>query len=339
MVKIKDVAKEAGVSTATVSRVLSQKPYVTAEVQARVIAAVEKLGYRPNRVARSLRAQQSNTIGLIVSDIRNSYFTDVSRAVEDTAYEHGYAVILCNTDEDPKKEALYLNLLRDENVSGVILSPTKQTSDDFDAINLNIPTVIIDRSIKHGEVDIVMIDNVDAAYRLTCHLIENGYRRFGALFGEASTTGRERRQGFEKALREYNLTPVATRYLPPHVEAGHEATLAILNAPDRPEAILATNSLLSAGALEALRELNLVMPDDVALVGFDETTWTTLVQPPLTVIAQPTFEIGQTAMELLLKRIEQPTAPARQVILKGQLLARASSAMRNPPLVTATPSR
>jgi LacI family transcriptional regulator, fructose operon transcriptional repressor len=329
MVKIKDVAKEAGVSTATVSRVLAQKPYVTAEVQARVMAAVEKLGYRPNRVARSLRAQQSNTIGLIVSDIRNPYFTYVSRAVEDTANEHGYAVFLCNSDEDPDKEALYLNLLRDENVSGLILSPTKQTSDDFSAINLNIPTVIVDRAIRHGDVDTVMIDNADAAYRLTCHLIENGYRRIGALFGEASATGRERRQGFEKALREYDLTPVAMRYLPPRIQAGHEATAAILNAPDRPDAILATNSLLSAGALEAIRELNLSIPDDIALVGFDETTWSTLVQPTLTVIAQPTYEIGQTAMELLLKRIEQPDAPARQVILKGQLMARGSSAVRS----------
>lgn len=328
MPKIKDVAKEAGVSTATVSRVLSRKPYVTPEVQARVMAAVEKLGYRPNRIARSLRAQQSNTIGLIVSDIRNPYFTDVSRAVEDTAYEHGYAVFLCNSDEDPAKEALYLNQLRDENVSGVILSPTRQTSDDFDAISLNIPTVIIDRSIRHGEVDIVMIDNVDAGYRLTRHLIENGYRRIGALFGEASTTGRERRQGFEKALREHDLTPVVMRYLPPRVQAGHEAALTILNAPDRPDALLATNSLLSAGALEAIRELNLDIPNDVALAGFDETTWSTLVQPTLTVIAQPTYEIGQTAMELLLKRIAQPDTPARQVILKGQLIARKSSAAR-----------
>lgn len=328
MVKIKDVAKEAGVSTATVSRVLSRKPYVTPEVQARVMTAVEKLGYRPNRIARSLRAQQSNTIGLIVSDIRNPYFTDVSRAVEDTAYEHGYAVFLCNSDEDPAKETLYLNQLRDENVSGVILSPTRQTSDDFDALSLNIPTVIIDRSIRHGEVDIVMIDNVDAGYRLTRHLIENGYRRIGALFGEASTTGRERRQGFEKALREHDLTPAVMRYLPPRIQAGHEAALAILSAPDRPDAILASNSLLSAGALEAIRELNLIIPDDVALAGFDETTWSTLVQPALTVIAQPTYEIGQTAMELLLKRIAQPDAPVRQVILKGQLMARKSSAAR-----------
>lgn len=328
MVKIKDVAKEAGVSTATVSRVLSRKPYVTPEVQARVMAAVEKLGYRPNRIARSLRAQQSNTIGLIVSDIRNPYFTDVSRAVEDTAYEHGYAVFLCNSDEDPAKETLYLNQLRDENVSGVILSPTRQTSDDFDALSLNIPTVIIDRSIRHGEVDIVMIDNVDAGYRLTRHLIENGYRRIGALFGEASTTGRERRQGFEKALREHDLTPAVMRYLPPRIQAGHEAALAILSAPDRPDAILASNSLLSAGALEAIRELNLIIPNDVALAGFDETTWSTLVQPTLTVIAQPTYEIGQTAMELLLKRIAQPDAPVRQVILKGQLMARKSSAAR-----------
>src|SRR6476619_5565939 len=126
MASIKEVAEAAGVSTATVSRVFSNKPYVRAEVRARVMAAVEQLAYRPNRAARTLRSQQSNTIGLIVSDIRNPFFTAISRSVEDTAYEHGYSVLLCNTDEDPEKEELYLRLMEDENVAGIIFSPTRQ---------------------------------------------------------------------------------------------------------------------------------------------------------------------------------------------------------------------
>src|SRR5438477_2728872 len=131
MASIKDVAEAAGVSTATVSRVLSNGLHVRPEVRERVMAAVERLGYRPNLVARSLRSQQSNTIGLIVSDIRNPFFTSISRAVEDTAYEQGFSIILCNTDENPEKEAIYLNLMNDENEAGVIYSPTRHAADTF----------------------------------------------------------------------------------------------------------------------------------------------------------------------------------------------------------------
>ncbi len=328
MASIQDVAREAGVSTATVSRALARKSHVSPDLRARVMAAAEKLSYRPNRVARSLRTQQSTTIGLIVSDIRNFYFTAVSRTIEDTAYEHRYSVFLCNTDESPEKESMYLDLMRDENVSGVIFSPTKQTSDNFVASSLGIPVVIIDRSVRDSEVDVVMIDNLESCYRLTTHLVENGHRRIAALFGEASTTGRERRKGFEKAMRDHELNPVAVRYIPPQIDAGYETTLALLKSSEPPEAMLTTNSMLTAGALRAIRELGLAIPDEVALAGFDETEWSTLVQPAITVIAQPTAEIGRTAVDLLLKRIQDPSAPYRQVILIGQLLARGSSAPR-----------
>src|SRR5579883_500824 len=153
MVSIKDVAKAAGVSTATVSRVLSNGNHVRPEVRKKVMEAVERLGYRPNLVARSLRSQQSNTIGLIVSDIRNPFFTSLSRAVEDTAYEQGYTVFLCNTDENPEKETIYLNLMRDESVAGVIFSPTRQTASNFSAAKLSFPVVIVDRAVPHGDVD------------------------------------------------------------------------------------------------------------------------------------------------------------------------------------------
>ena len=330
MVSIKEVAEAAGVSTATVSRVLSNGLHVRPEVRARVMAAVERLGYRPNLVARSLRSQQSNTLGLIVSDIRNPFFTSISRAVEDVAYEQAFSVFLCNTDENPEKEAIYLNLMRDEGVAGVIFSPTLQTAAAFSASNFSFPTVVVDRSIPKGDVDVVLLDNVDAAYRLTTHLIENGYRRIAALCGEMSTTGQERRLGYEKALRAHGLSPAPelVKYVQPKIEAGYAAALKMLDSAPSPDAVFTTNSLLGAGALQAIRERDLTVPDNIALVTFDETTWAALVQPPITLIAQPTYEIGKSATELLLQRVADPTRPTRQVILKGQLLVRGSSTLR-----------
>lgn len=328
MAGIKDVAKVAGVSTATVSRVLSNSDHVRPGVRERVLAAVEQLDYRPNLLARTLRSQQSSTIGLIVSDIRNPFFTSMSRAVEDTAYEEGFSLILCNTDEDPEKEAIYLKLMQDQNVAGVILSPTRQSTAKFASLKLTFPTVIIDRSIADADVDSVLLDNVDAAYRLTAHLIANGYRQIGALCGATSSTGRERHAGYEKALRVHGLTPVAenVKFVQPKIELGYETTLKMLDSGQPLDALLTTNSMLAAGALQAIRERNLLIPEDIALVTFDETTWASLVQPPLTLIVQPTNDIGKSATELLLQRIAEPDRSTRKVILKGQLLVRGSSA-------------
>src|SRR5690348_15071327 len=225
MPSIKDVAEAAGVSTATVSRVLSNGLHVRPEVRERVMAAVERLGYRPNLVARSLRSQQSNTIGLIVSDIRNPFFTSISRAVEDTAYEQGFSIILCNTDENPEKEAIYLNLMRDTSVAGIIISPTRQTPTNFSDSNHSFPTVAVDRPLPGIDVDAVLLDNIDAAYRLTTHLIEQGYQRIAALSSEMST-GLDRQLGYEKALRAHGLALHSDymKYIPPKIETGYTAT-------------------------------------------------------------------------------------------------------------------
>jgi LacI family transcriptional regulator, fructose operon transcriptional repressor len=330
MVSIKEVAEAAGVSTATVSRVLANSRHVRPGVRERVLATVAQLGYRPNLVARSLRARQSNSIGLIVSDVRNPFFTEISRAVEDIAYEQGFSVLLCNTDEDPKKEAIYLDLMHDTHVAGVIFTPTRHAMVQFPTMRLDVPMVVVDRSIPNAEVDSVLLDNADAAYQLTAHLLENGYRRIAALIGETSTTGRERRQGFDEALRAHGLTPAAelVKTVRPMMDAGFAAAMEVLDAAPPPDALFATNSLLAAGALQAIRQRHLAIPDDLALVSFDETTWERLVEPPITVIAQPTYEIGKTAAELLLQRVAEPRRPTRRVILKGQLLVRRSSAPR-----------
>jgi LacI family fructose operon transcriptional repressor len=327
MATIQDVAEKAGVSTASVSRVLSGKEHVSEEMRARVMAAVEELDYQPNLVARSLRSQRSSTVGLIVSDIRNPFFTDVSRAVEDTVHEQRYALFLCNTDENPQKESLYLDQMQAQNVAGIIYSPTRQSADNFADLDISVPTVIIDRAVRSSDVDMVLIDNVDAAYRLTEHLIMNGYRRIAGLFGEASVTGRERRQGYEQALQAHDLAPPEgqARYIPPKIEAGKATARALLRQGQPPDAIVTTNSLLTAGALMAIREEGFNIPEQVGLVGFDETTWGALVEPAVTIIAQPTYEIGATAAELLLQRVEKPDRAPRKVILQGKLTVRGSS--------------
>ncbi len=327
MTSIKDVADAAGVSTATVSRVLADKPHVRPEIRDHVLEMVQALDYRPNRVARSLRVQQSNIVGLIVSDIQNPFFTSVSRAVEDIAYEQGMSIFLCNTDEDPDKETMYLNLMRDENVAGLILSPTRQTADNFaETFSLGMPIVVIDCRVRGVEVDNILIDNVGSAYRLVEHLIADGHRRIGAMFGVGSTTGCERREGYVRALIDHGLKPAAdlASYVNAKEEDGYKAAMRLLSLAEPPDAIFTSNALLSAGAFRALRESKLALPDQVAFASFDETTWTPLVEPPVTVIAQPTYEIGQTATELLLKRLEDPSRPTREIILKSKLIIRQS---------------
>lgn len=327
MVKIKDVADAAEVSTATVSRVLANKQNVRPEVKKRVMEAVRKLGYRPNRVARSLRSNRSNIIGLIVSDIENPFFQQVSRAVEDAALEKGYSVVLCNTDEKPEKEMMYLQLLYDENAAGVILSPTRQTTEDPGLLSsLNMPMVVIDRRIDGGEFDNVLTDNVKSATTVVRHLLAQGHRRIGAVFGAGSSTGRERREGYLQALKEHGIEPAAelVQFAEPKEEDGFAAAVRLLQLKQRPDAIFTSNSLLAAGILRALKENRVAIPDEIAFASFDETRWAALVDPPVTVIEQPTYEIGHTAAGLLVKRIEDPNRSTREVVLNTKLIVRES---------------
>jgi LacI family fructose operon transcriptional repressor len=327
MTSLKKVAEKAGVSTATVSRVLSDKPHVRPQLRQRVLAAMQDLDYRPNLVARSLRVQKSRIIGLIVSDIRNPFFTYVSRAVEDVAHAQGMSTFLCNSDENPEKEIQYLEQMRGEIVAGIIFSPTHQIADTFsELVVAHLPMVVIDRRVNNTDVDSVMIDNVESAYRLAEHLITHGYRRIAALFGIASTTGRERRKGFVQALHDHALEPdpQLVSYVNAREEDGYQATLKLLALPDRPQAIFTSNGLLATGAFRALRESGLAIPDEIAFATFDDTPWAGLVEPPVTVMRQPTYEIGKTAAELLLERIQDPSRPTRQVVLQSTLVVRRS---------------
>ncbi|KIA81494.1 LacI family DNA-binding transcriptional regulator [Chromobacterium amazonense] len=323
---IKDVALLAGVSVATVSRALGNGP-VSPALRAKVEAAVAQCGYRPNLSARRLRSQHTRTVGLIVSDICNPFFTAVGRAVEDVAYRAGMRVILCNTDENPDKEAMYLRLMQEERVSGVIFAATRATADALDTTELGFPVVMIDRAGAAARCDAVLLDNRLAAAQLVEHLLERGYRRIGGLFGNTSSTGAERHAGFAEALRRAGL-PVAARFVAPSAAAAQAELAAWLQEETAPEALVASNGLLLLGAAKAVRAAGVAVPQRLALAGFDNDSWTELAEPGMTVIEQPVDEIGRVAMEMLLERLRQPERPPRKVVLAGRLVARGSSRAR-----------
>jgi LacI family fructose operon transcriptional repressor len=327
MNSIKDVAQKAGVSISTVSRVLSNKPYVSDDVRDRVLQAVQELDYRPNQVARSLRARQSTSLGLIVSDVCNPFFTDVSRAVEDCAYEKGYSVFLCNSDENEKKERFYLQEMIDKNVAGVILSPTQKASENFAGLNVNLPIVVYDRSVKGMEVDTILIDNRDSAFQLANHLIENGYKQISGIFCNVPHRY-ERRAGFEKAMAKVGLQAPQIIMTQTRIEAGYAAAKKNTGTISSDRPIFTSDNLVLAGAMQAVNELGLKIPDEIGLVGYDDVAWMTLVHPSMTIIRQPTDQIARMAVDLIMQRIENPKRPPLQVVLKGQLIVRGSSIRR-----------
>jgi len=328
-VTIEDVAKHAGVSDATVSRVLSNKPHVREEVRSRVLSSVAELGYQPSRVARSLRAQRSQTIGLIISDIQNPFFTALVRAVEDVANANEHAIFLCNTDENIEKEKVYIDLMQAEHVAGVLITPTREAGGSTrKLLDANIPVVVVDRYVSDVEVDTVVVDNVRGAYSVVQHLIDMGHRRIGAVLGfPRITTGRERLEGYLQALSKNGIhaDPDLIQDNTPNQHWGYKLTEKLLSLPEPPSAIFTGNVLLTIGALRAIHDKGLIIPRDVALAAYDETDWASLVVPALTTVEQPTYELGKVAAELLLKRMQDNTRLRQKIVLQTKLHIRQSS--------------
>lgn len=328
-VSINEVARVAGVSKSTVSRALGNGA-VSKAVRARVLEAVRQTGYRPNMAARRLRSHQSDVLGVIVADIRNPFFTALIHSIEKVAYRVGMRLTLCNTDEDPDREAQCLELMQSERVAGLILAPTRGTVGRASQLALDCPTVLVDRTLPGSLHDAVVIDNAAAMATLVAHLVEQGYRRIGGLFGSTSTTAAERRDGYVTAMQANGLTPV-WRDAAPTVEAAITTAAQWLAEADRPEALLTSNSLLLMGALKAARSAGMRIPHDLALAGFDNERWTELVEPGITVLEQPVEEMGRAAMQLLLERIGNPDLPVRRLVMEGRCLPRGSTAALTQP--------
>jgi LacI family transcriptional regulator len=326
---IRDVAALAGVSAATVSRVMNGKADVAADLRQRVLAAVKELGYRRNGPARSLRTRAAMVLGVIISDITNPFFTAVVRGAEDQAQLAGYSVVLANADEDVAKEARYLEVAADEQMAGVLLSPASPRHTSIDVlVERGIPVVTIDRRLTAAAVDSVTVDNHLAARKAAQHLIDQGCLRIGIVAGPVqTTTGASRLAGYRAALRAAGRAVDASlvAYADFRTEGGYVATRTLLRQRQPPDGLLFSNNLMTVGGLRAIAEAGLAIPDDIAIVGFDDAIWTTALRPPLTVVAQPTYEIGQTAAQLLLRRIEREKFPPRRVVLRAELIVRASS--------------
>lgn len=333
MTTISEVAKRAGVSTATVSRVLNGNERVDPELGARVRRVVQDLNYRPNRVARSLRLRHNRIWALVISDIRTGpFFADVVRGVEDGGYEAGYPMFLCNADEDPAKEEAYLQLAVAENVAGVILTPSGPHTDLAPLIDAGISVVLADRRLPGKVADTVVADNLTGASDAVRHLIGNGYRRIACITGPlATTTGTERLQGYRSALATAGVASdeALVRVADFREEGGAEAMAELLRLRARPDSVLVTNNRMTAGVLRTLEEANLRIPEDVAVIGFDEISWAPLLRTALTTVSQPAYDLGRESARLLLSRLSGYSGSPRTVLLPTALNVRASSAPRS----------
>jgi len=332
-VTMRDIAERAGVSLITVSRALNNKPDVNKETRARILAIAQEIDYTPNVHARALASGDSKTLGLIVADSANPFYGKLIRGVEDTASAHGYGVILCNTSEDRERESAAHRMLREKRVDGMLvtgiltgLSPLLRLKQE------NIPFVLLNRYLQEIDADCVLNDNRLGAYEATTHLCELGHRRIVHLTGPKEISSvRERLAGYRQALEEYDIPfdPELVLRCNLKLEGGcRQAKTALPVLSPRPTAVFAYSDLLAIGVLKALRELGLRVPQDIALVGYDDIEFAPFVEPPLTTVAQLVYEIGQKGTEILLEKINWPEEgewTPQRVVFKPELRIRASS--------------
>jgi LacI family transcriptional regulator len=325
---IHDVANRAGVSAITVSRALNNTGYVNIRTRQRIMDAVMELNYVPNVLARSLRSQRTQLLALLITDITNPFWTTVARGVEDAAIEAGYAIILCNTDEDPAKEARYLDLLLRRRVDGLIISPSVESAGLLDNLQQRaVPFVLIDRQVTGLVADSVRGDSYSGAYQLTNHLLKTGYRQIAMIGGPVTvSTAEDRMRGYLAALQDAHITPNPRliRRGAYHAAAGRAAMADLLAAEPCPAAVFAGNNAIALGVMEALHAANLRVPDDVALVSFDDFPSPLGGRPFLTAVVQPARQLGREALRLLLERLAGTDRAPEDLVFPTQLIIRRS---------------
>lgn len=336
MVTIREVARQARVSVGTVSNVLAGSATVRAELRRRVEDAMRGLDYHPNQIARSLKTRQTKTLGLVISDITNPFFPQVVRGAEDTALAAGYLLITLNTDDNPERERQSLSMLRARKVDGLLLT-VAASRDDMNHVeqfrDSGLPIVCIDREVPHIALDLVCSDNVRGAKMCMQHLLSRGHRRIGYLSGSIGLfTAVTRRDGFNQALAEAGIPPdeKLVRHGDFRFDSGYRLAKEMLLEHQPPTALFASNAMMGFGALKAIHELGLRCPEEVALAMFDDVPFGDVIQPRLTVVAQPAYDMGRVAAELLIARLtgtETSPEPVRHMLMP-ELLVRESTVSR-----------
>jgi LacI family transcriptional regulator/LacI family repressor for deo operon, udp, cdd, tsx, nupC, and nupG len=330
MALIKEVAARAGVSPATVSRVLNKADNVNPTTRLKVEKAIKDLSFKPSRVAQRLRIRegQRKIIGLVVPDIQNPFYVEVVRGVEDKAYANNYALLMCNFAQDEIKEKIYLDIMKSESVDGLIVAPVHEKDNDVrDLVLSGLPIVCVDRGLSDLDVDVVVVDNEQGAYEAVDYLIKLGHSRIAYIGGLPTIpTSRQRRHGYEKALKENNIEPNESlvKFGDSKQESGKILAKELLDMKEPPSAIFTGNNLITFGALETIHSLGLNVPGDISILGFDDMPWSISLNPPLTAVSQPGYEIGRRAADLLFQRIAEPDQSRVKIVLKTKLIIRQS---------------
>lgn len=314
----------------TVSRVINNSGYASPEVRERVLEAVAELGYVPNALARSLHIKRTHTLALVLTDIGNPFFTTVARGVEDVASSRGFSVMFCDTDEAEEAEAEHVRLLLQKQVDGLLLVPASLSPKSVEmARRRDVPLVILDRRVTGTTIDTVRCDSEGGAYAIVRHLLDLGHRDIAVLSAAPRVSvAVDRVAGARRAFEEAGLPFDEGRVLygRPETPSGRQMARAALSLRPRPTALFATNNLITIGAFATLREAGLRVPEDISLAGFDDLPEPLVLEPFLTVAAQPAYEMGRLGAELLLKRLEEKPGQAQEIVLPTELVVRRSTA-------------
>jgi len=330
MATIREIAQEVNVSTATVSHVINNTRYVSEEVRSQVLAAMERLNYRPNAVARGLRTKRTNTIALIIPDITNPYFTDFTRGFQDAADEKGYLVLLCNTDRLLDREMRFLDTMWQQRVEGIVLNPSKVTMENLsNIVRAKIPVVMLGSQVEQNEFDNILVDNIRGGFDAVQHLCCLGHKRIGLACGpRTASSALQRYQGYLQALirnsQPFDEQLVAEGEIT--FDGGYQCIRQLLSIPNPPTAVFAICDIMALGAKTAIEDAGLKIPDDISLIGFDDIPEVSRTRPKLTTIAQPKYQMGQVSATLLFEQIENNnTLPRRRIVLEHTLVVRDST--------------
>ncbi len=329
-VTMRQIAERAKVSIGTVSHVINETAAVRPKLRERVLEAIRGMGYQPSALAQGLRKNRTNMLGMVIPDITNPFFPGVVRGVEDVAYKRSFRLILCNTDNDPSKEASYVRELRSYRIAGLLIIPAAGADIGGHLrayASASVPVVCIDRVPDGWRGDAVLVANAEGAYLATRHLIQMGHERLAVIAGPLGlTNAAERLKGFTRALSEaqMEIEPEFVQEARFDTASGYQAALRLLRMLPRPTAIFACNDLMAFGVLQAARELNLRCPEDLSIAGFDSLEFTELTDPSLTSVYQPGYQLGATAARLLLQRIDGMRSAPKKVLLPTELRKRNS---------------
>jgi LacI family transcriptional regulator len=330
---ITDVARVAGVSRSTASRVIGEYGYASESAKKRVLEAARELGYRPHAIARSMVTGRTGTIGLVVADIENPFFARCARGANDAITPEHHNLIVCSTNENVHDEIRAIDGLCQKQVDGLIISMASRDSlDHIASITAGeVPVVLIDRVADdpQAEFDAVAASNVEGAYEAVCHLISSGHKRIGFL-GDSIITTSERLTGYKQALTENNMaiSEPNIRIGSYSVEGGYREAVSLLSAKNPPDAVLASSNFTTIGLLMAIEDMDLVVPDEVAVVSFDDMEWCKLTSPTITAVSQPAYEMGRVAAQQLLRRISGDKSRPELTRLPTRLIVRESSVLK-----------